>query len=174
MLNAVKSRFTSGKTTLKLFLILSMFVLAGTRLYSQDDMTPPKPVDNKVLEGMVGDWSGESEMMGMKYQEDAKIYWTLNHQYLIMETKDISKDNKSIVYNGMGIVGVSKDNSVKMWWFDDWGADASAIGTGTFSENSFHVNSTNPMYTDDRTFELKDGNIVCNWTSTMKGKTARI
>jgi hypothetical protein len=29
------------------------------------------------------------------------------------------------------------------------------------------------MYTDDRTFELKDGNIVCNWTSTMKGKDGK-
>jgi len=161
------------KSTFKLFIILAAFIFAGSKLMAQDDMTPPKPVDNKILEGMVGDWTGESEMMGMKYTEEAKIYWTLNHQYLIMETKYISKDNSSIVYNGMGIVGVSKDNSIKMWWFDDWGADASANGTGTFGNNSFHVLSSNPMYTDDRTFELKDGNIVCNWSSTMKDKDGK-
>jgi hypothetical protein len=122
---------------------------------------------------MVGDWSGESEMMGMKYQEDAKIYWTLNHQYLIMETKDISKDNPNMTYGGMGVVGVSKDGSPKMWWFDDWGADASASGAGTFTDNSMHIKSANPMYTDDRTFELKDGTIVCNWSSTMKDKDGK-
>ena len=82
------------KLTIKFFLTLVLFTFAFAKVHAQDDMTPPKPVDNKVLEGMVGDWSGESEMMGMKYQEDAKIYWTLNHQYLIMETKDISKDKK--------------------------------------------------------------------------------
>ncbi len=160
-------------TSIKIFLACTIIILAGSRLYSQDDMAPPKPVDNKVLEGMIGEWSGESDMMGMKFQEDVKIYWTLNHQYVIMETKDVSKDNPKMAYGGMGIVGVSKDGSAKMWWFDDWGADASVSGSGTFTDNSVSIKSINPMYTDDRTFELKDGGMVCTWTSTMKDKEGK-
>jgi len=161
------------KNLFKLTLAMIILVFAGTKLFSQDDMTPPKPLDNKVLEGMVGEWTGESDMMGMKYTENVKAYWILNHQFVVMETNDISKDNPNMNYHGMGIVGVDKDGNAKMWWYDDWGADMMATGTGKFSENSLTVNSTNPMYKDDRTFELKDGGMVCSWTSTMMGKDGK-
>jgi len=157
------------RTTLKLSLA-AIFIISAIKIYAQDDMMSPKPVDNKVLEGMIGEWTGEADMMGMKYQEDVKNYWTLNHQYMIMEVKDISKDNPKMTYGGMGIIGVDKDGNAKMWWFDDGGAEMMATGSGTFTENKLSVKSTNPKYTDERSFELKDGNIICIWESSMRGK----
>jgi hypothetical protein len=173
MLNAVKSRLLSGRNSFKLFLTFLILGIAIGKAYSQDNMMPPKPVDNKVYDAMVGNWSGESDMMGMKMTEDLKIYWTLNHQFIIAELKAQAKDNANMTYSGMGVYGVDNSGNAKMWWFDDWGADAMATGTGTFSDMKLSSKSSNPMYTDERTFELKDGNMVSNWTSTMMGKDGK-
>ena len=158
---------------LKILFTLAIFTLIGVRVNAQDDMTPPKPVENKTLDAMIGNWAGEADMMGMKFNEEVKAYWSLNHQYVIMETKDVVKDNPNMTYGGMMILGFDKSGNVKVWWFDDWGADAMATGTGSTVENKLTMNSTNPMYTDDRTFEMKDGNLVCSWSSSMMGKDAK-
>lgn len=161
------------RTSIKIFLTLFVLTAVSAKIYTQDDMMMPKPLDNKIYDAMTGEWTGESEMMGMKYQEDMKIYWTLNHQFIIMEIKDVAKDNPKMTYDGIGIFGVDKNGNAKMWWFDDWGTDAMATGSGTFEGNTLKAKSTNPTYTDERTFEIQDGNLVSNWTSTMQGNDGK-
>ncbi len=156
-----------------IFLITTMFFITSLKLYSQDEMAPPKPVENKVLDAMVGEWAGESDMMGMKFNEEAKIYWNMNHQYIFMETKDVAKDNPKMAYGGFLIIGFDKGGNAKTWWFDDWGADMMATDTCTFGDMKLTMNSTNPMYKDDRSFEMKDGNMVCSWTSSMQDKNGK-
>lgn len=161
------------KNILKLFLTLIIFVFAFAKVYAQDDMSPPKPIDNKVYDAMVGEWTGESDMMGMKMTESLKIYWNLNHQFLFTELKMVGKDNSGIKYSGIGIFGIDKSGNAKTWWFDDWGAEAMATGSGTFGDMKLTMQSTNPMYTEERSFEMKDGAMTSSWNSTMKGKDGK-
>lgn len=161
-----------NKLTLFVFTTLILTAL-GFRTYSQDEMMPPKPVDNKVYEAMVGDWTGESDMMGMKFNDEVKNYWSMNHQYIIMEVNQVSKDNPNMKYSGMGIMGIDKDGNPVMWWFDDWGASAMMSGSGTFDGMKCHMISTNAMGKDDRTVSFKEGNMVMSWVETMKGKDGK-
>jgi hypothetical protein len=160
-------------TKFKILLAFLFVISAATKFYAQDDMMMPKPIENQVFDAMVGDWTGESDMMGMKMTENMKVYWTLNHQFIVMEMNAFSKDNDKMDYSGMGIYGVDKDGNAKMWWFDDWGVDAIATGSGTFEGMMLKAKSSNTMYTEERTFEIKDGSIVSNWTSTMMGKDGK-
>jgi hypothetical protein len=159
----------------QIFFIITLifFAVISLKTYSQDDMAPPKPVDNKVMDAMVGDWTGESTMMGMKFTDDMKSYWAMNHQYIIMESAMTSKDNPKTKYSGMGILGLDKDGNPVMWWFDDWGASAMMSGSGTFDGMKCHMISTNAMGKDDRTISFKEGNLVMNWEETMKAKDGK-
>ena len=151
-------------------LLFSVFVLLlfiSFKSFAQDEMTPPKPVENKVYDAMVGDWVGESMMMGMKMKMEVSVHWDLNHQFLFFNLTSTSTDDPKMAYKGLGIYGVDKNGNAVAWWFDDWGADAVATGTGTFGDNSLHVISSNPNYKDDRTFEMKGGEIVMSASMTM-------
>ena len=147
-----------------LFVILLFICFTGSKLFSQD-MTPPKPVDNKVYESMVGVWTGENSMMGMKMNETVTVKWGLNHQFVIFDYKATSKDNAAMSYNGLGIYGVDANGNALGWWFDDWGATSMATGSGTFSENKLEMNSSNAMFKENRVFEVKGNDM----TMTAKG-----
>lgn len=152
-----------------IFLFLFLFVtFAGVK--AQDDMmTPPPPVENKVLDAMVGNWAGTSDMMGMKMNETVNCYWDLNHQFLIMKLESVSEDNPSQKYTGMGIYGVDANGNLKAWWFDDWGSEGTMNGTGTFDGMTMHMTGSNAMYSDDRHFKFNDaGQMIMTWTGTMK------
>src|SRR5437667_9136148 len=101
-------------------IVLVFFASISLKSFAQG-MTPPKPVENKVLDAMAGEWTGVSEMMGMKYNDNLKFYWNLNHQFMFLETKAVGKDNPSMTYSGLAIIGVNPDGAAKVWWFDDWG-----------------------------------------------------
>jgi len=131
------------------------------------DNTPPKAVENKVYDGMVGSWQGTSEMMGKKMREVMKARWALNHQYLIVEVKATGVDEPKMKYEGMGVFGVDKDGKAKTFWFDNWGADAASTGTGTFSDNKLELNDSNPMFKEVRTFEIKDRELLMHAKGTM-------
>src|ERR1700730_6544997 len=73
----LKSLFISGVAASGL--MVSMHAFCAT------DMTPPKPIDNKVYDAMVGTWEGDSTMMGTKMHDVIKISWGLGHQFLIMQ-----------------------------------------------------------------------------------------
>lgn len=62
----------------------------------------PKPLENKVFDGMVGTWKADSNAMGVKMHETMKIRWSVNHQFLIVEIKAHSDDKKNN-YEGIGV-----------------------------------------------------------------------
>ncbi len=152
------------KLLVTVFVLLSFFSLKS---FSQDEMIPPKPVENKVYEAMCGDWVGESTMMGMKMKQEVNIHWDLNHQFVFMNLTTTSIDNPKMTYHGFGIYGVDKNGKAVAWWFDDWGSEMAGTGTGTFGENKVNVITTNPSYKDDRTFEVKGDEIVMSAAMTM-------
>ncbi len=151
--------------------IFVCFILAGTllsaKLYSQD-MAPPKPLDNKVYEAMTGNWSGDSQMMGMMMHQEVKTYWAMNHQYIIMELVSTAKDNPAIKYTGTGVYGVDASGNAKVWWFDDWGATAMSTGSGTFTDNTLTVTDGNDMFKETRIFNVKGSQIVMSAKGSMK------
>lgn len=153
----------------KLFIYLFVLgcILSG-RIYAQDNMTPPKPLDNKVYEAMTGSWTSDDPMMGMSMHQEVNIHWALNHQYIIMEMTATGKDNPGVKYNGMGIFGVDEKGNPKSWWFDDWGASAMSSGGGTFGNNMFTINDANAMFSETRSFEIKDGKILMKAKGSMK------
>lgn len=146
---------------------------AGTTNNTQEAaMTPPKPTENKVYDALVGTWQGTSEMMGKKMHEVMKARWALNHQYLILEVKGTSVDHPKMKYEGMGIFGIDKDGKAKTFWFDNWGADAAATGTGTFSDNKLELTDSNAKFKETRTLEVKGKELVMHakGTSSWEGK----
>jgi hypothetical protein len=151
--------------------LLTIFVvllcLTGIRIFAQDNMAPPKPLDNKVYESMVGDWTGESDMMGIKMIQNVSIHWALNHQYIIMDLKAVGKDNPKIIYGGMGVFGVDEKGNVKAWWFDDWGAGAMSSGSGTFGDNKIEVTDGNDMFKETRTFAVNGNEMTMSAKGTM-------
>jgi hypothetical protein len=146
--------------------VLILFVGISLKCFAQG-MTPPKPAENKVLDAMAGEWTGVSEMMGMKFNDNLKFYWNLNHQFMFMEMKGVGKDNPAMTYSGLAIIGVNLDGSAKVWWFDDWGTMGTASGTGTFGDMKFSANTSNEMYKDNHMFEVNGNELTLTWNSTM-------
>jgi hypothetical protein len=133
---------------------------AQTQNHSQDkqdkmDITQPKPVENKLLDSMVGTWVSENNMLGGKTESELKVRWAVNHQYLIMHLEAKGVDNSNLKYEGLGILGLSGKGNVKAWWFDSWGADAVNTGTGKFNGNSLVLNNSGEMFSENRTIEVK-------------------
>lgn len=139
---------------------------------SDNDRTPPKPVENKVYDAMVGTWQGDSDMMGKKMHEVMKAHWALNHQYLIVEVKATGITDPKMKYEGMGLFGVDSHGKAKTFWFDNWGADAASTGTGEFTDNGLQMEDSNPMFKETRTFEVKGNHLIMHakGTATWGGK----
>lgn len=154
------------KKSLIFAFIISIVYCAN--IFAQDMFMPPKPIDNKVMESMIGSWEGESDMMGMKMKDNVKIYWGLSKHFMIMEVTSTSPDGKGMNYNGIAIYGLDKDGNIKAWWFDDWGAEGIMNGTGKFDGNKMNVVSKNEMYSDDRTTEVNGDEMTMNAISTWK------
>jgi hypothetical protein len=150
-------------------LLISVFILLSFLSLNSftQEMGPPKPVDNKVFDAMCGEWTGVSDMMGAKMKEEMKIYWNLNHQFIFMELTSTGIDNPNMTYRGLGIYGVNKDGKAVTWWFDDWGAEGVATGTGTFEENKLNTSSSNPMYKENRVIEIMGEEIIMTADMTM-------
>lgn len=106
------------KLALRLLLVTSLCCCFSVYAKENNSMMPPKPIDNKVFESLVGTWRGQNDMMGTKMEDRLKVSWSLNHQFLIMELQSKSLDNPSIHYEGLGVFGVDQDGHVKTWWFD--------------------------------------------------------
>ena len=156
------------KITKLLFPLLFLLVFFSLKSFAQDDMAPPKPLDNKVYESMVGQWTGESDMMGMKMKQDVNIHWDLGHQYIFMELKAVGTTDPNTTYSGFGIFGVDKDGKSKGWWFDNWGASAMSSGEGTFESNKLIFNDGNSMFSETRTFEVNGNEMTMSAKGTMK------
>lgn len=153
------------KSVIKLS-VLVFFILCAMRSFAQD-MTPPKPAENKVLDAMIGTWTGEGDMMGMKFDETMNFSWNLNHQFVFLNLKSVVKDNPAMTYGGLAIIGVNPDGTAKVWWFDDWGTGGTGSGTGTFGDMKLTSNTSNEMYKDTHTFEVVGDELTMTWESVM-------
>ncbi|RPI18630.1 MAG: hypothetical protein EHM58_04805 [Ignavibacteriae bacterium] len=149
-------------------LLISFFLLSffSVNLFSQDQFQPPKPLEIKVYDAMVGEWEGVSDMMGMKSNDKLKIYWTLNKQFLVMEMKSVGVDNPKNVFNAICYYSVDKDGKSVSWWFDDWGTEMAMSGTGVISDNKFTILSSNSMMKDDRTVEVNGSEMTVSGVTT--------
>lgn len=149
------------------FIFVMLFIVNA---YSQDEnvaMTPPPPVNSKVYEAMNGDWTAESTMMGIPMMMNLKIYWDLNHQFLILDLRATGKEDANQTYQGKGLFGVDGQGNAKTWWFDSWGAEGVSIGSGAFSDNKLTINGGNAMYTETRSFLINGTDMVMSAKGTM-------
>ena len=135
-------------------------------------MTPPKALENKVYDSMVGTWETNSEMGGKKVHNVLKVRWGLNHQFLIVELKSTGLDNPKIQYEGLGLFGVDAQGKAKTFWFDSWGADDMSNGVGTFGDNKLDMSYSNAMFKETRNFEIKGKEMITHakGTITANGK----
>ncbi|MBA2654808.1 MAG: hypothetical protein H0U71_07050 [Gammaproteobacteria bacterium] len=137
--------------------------------YAKDEaaMMPPKPVENAVLESMVGTWQGQSNMMGTKMNDTIKIYWALNHQFLVTELKAVAVDNANNTYEGMGMYGIDKEGKVKIWWFDSWGAPTVTTGKGVTQNNELIINDSNSRFNEVRSFKVNGNEMTMHAKGSM-------
>jgi len=161
---------------LKLLLISLLFCNVALANEPQnntnDSRTPPKPVENKVYDAMVGTWEGDTDMMGKKMHDVLKIRWGLNHQFIIMELKATSKNNPKMTYEGLGIFGLDAEGKPKTFWFDSWGANSVSTGAGEFSDNRLEIKDSNPKFSEVRTLDIKGKEMIMHakGTATWEGK----
>lgn len=154
------------------FLVITLLSFSAFAKDNSSNMTPPKPLENATLNSMVGNWQGEGNMFGMKMRDNVKIYWSLNHQFIMMELHSQGVDNPNIRYDGLGIFGADEKGNVKSWWFDNWGANSVATGTGSTHRNKLVIQDSNAMFKETRSFVIEDSEMKMHakGTMTMNGK----
>jgi hypothetical protein len=130
-------------------------------------MQPPKPLENKVFDAMVGTWQGKSNMNGKEMQELVKMHWALNHQFLVMEVKATGIDDPKMKYEGMGMFGIDAQGKAKTYWFDGWGVDHVSTGSGVFSDNKLDLTDGNANFKETRSFEINGRKMVMHAKGTM-------
>lgn len=135
-------------------------------------MQMPAPVVNKVYDAMVGNWQGESDMMGNKVHKNLKVHWGLNHQFLLLDVKSSNPKDPKMKYDGMGVFTVDADGKAKTFWFDSFGVNSISTGSGTFSDNKLEMTSSNTQMKGTYTFEFKGKDLVMNakGTEMVNGK----
>jgi hypothetical protein len=148
--------------TLFLLIIASVFSI---NLHAQGSL--PKPLDMSFFNLIQGSWSGQSDMMGTKMNEELVCRMDFNKQYLIVNLTASSED-KAHAYTGMGIYGSDAEGNVKSWWFDEWGVNNVSMGTGKIDGMKMTIDAKSDKYTMDRSIELTGGNLVMKWTTTFK------
>jgi len=151
---------------------LLLTMLVSVNILSQDSFQPPKPLENKVYEAMIGTWEGESMMMGTPTREETTIEWILNKQFIRMHVKGYNKQTNVMTYEGIGLFGVDAKGDAMGWWFDNWGASAMATGTGIFKDNMLEIKDGNAMFKETRTFETKGNELImkAKGVYTMNGQ----
>ncbi|MEO8665572.1 MAG: hypothetical protein ABI462_08740 [Ignavibacteria bacterium] len=134
---------------------------------SKAQMAPPAPVENKVYDTMVGEWTADAVMMGMPFIDNLKIVWDLNHQFIVLDLMATGKANTSMTYQGKGIYGVDDKGNSKDWWFDTWGASMVSTGTGFFDGDVLTITEGNDMYKASRTFTVDGNQMTMHAKGTM-------
>lgn len=159
--------------SLSIFLLSFCSIALSLNAQADSYNNPPKPLDNKVFDAMVGKWEGDSTMMGTKMHDELKVKWDLNHQFIVMELKAKSAAKPEVKFDGMGIFGIDANGNAKTWWFDNWGADSVSTGSGTFGDNILTLTDSNSMLHETRTFEVKGDEMTMHAKGSMtnQGKT---
>ena len=152
-----------------LFLLIITFV--ALNLHAQGSL--PKPLDLTFLNLIQGSWTGQSDMLGVKMNEEIVCRLDYNKQYLIINLTAASED-KTHTYSGMGVYGSDAEGNVKSWWFDEWGLNTVSMGTGKIDAMKMTIEAKSEAYTMDRSLELTGGNLIMKWTTTFKDKDGQM
>ncbi len=155
---------------LKTLFFLTTILLLSIKLQAQD--SPPKPLDISFLNLIEGVWTGQSEMLGAKMNEEIVCRLEHNKQFLTINLIAISED-KAHTYTGQGVYGADAAGNVTSWWFDDWGIGSVSSGTGRIDAMTLTLASKSPNGTSNRTMELTGGKLVMKWTSTWKNSDGK-
>lgn len=148
-----------------LFLLVIITLTSSISLHAQSSR--PKPLDISFLNLIEGSWTGQSDMMGIKMNEQLVCRMDFNKQYLVINLTAASEDNTH-TYSGMGVYGSDADGNVKSWWFDEWGVGNVSTGSGKIDAMKMTIDATSANNTMNRTIELTGGNLVMKWMSTFK------
>ncbi|MEO8666717.1 MAG: hypothetical protein ABI462_14585 [Ignavibacteria bacterium] len=146
---------------LKAISFIFIFSISIT-ITSNAQMNIPAALENKVLDSMVGEWVADSEMMGMPFIQNVKIYWGLNHQFLIVETQATAKDNTSISFERKDIIGIDDKGNAKTWKFDSWGAGSVSTGTGFFDGDVVTITEGNDVFKQTTVATVNGNEMVIN------------
>ena len=147
----------------KIFLYI-FFVFLFHNIKAQN---PPKPIDLPFFNLIEGTWTAQSDMMGMKMNEELTCAMSLNKQFLVMNLTAGSED-KTHTYTGMGVFGCDDKGNVTSWWFDHWGVTGTSSGTGKIDGLKMITDDKSVNYTTNRTLELTGGQLVMKFSRTVK------
>jgi hypothetical protein len=156
---------TLFKTLFLLIITIIITLTSSITLHAQGSR--PQPLDMSFLNLIEGSWTGQSDMMGTKMNEQLVCTMNFNKQYLVINLTAASEDNAH-TYSGMGVYGSDADGNVKSWWFDEWGVGNVSMGSGKIDAMKMTLESASTNSTMNRTIELTGGNLVMKWTSTFK------
>ncbi|MEO6696311.1 MAG: hypothetical protein ABIY50_07465 [Ignavibacteria bacterium] len=147
--------------------ILTLIFTVKARSQDEDAMMPPPAVFNEVYDAMDGNWTSESSMRGIPMKMDLKVYWDLNHQFLVLDLRSVGREDASMTYQGKGLFGVDEKGNPKTWWFDSWGANSVSLGSGVFNDNKLIVTGGNAMVNETRSFLVSGNEMVMNGKGTV-------
>ncbi|HET6205106.1 MAG TPA: DUF1579 family protein [Planctomycetota bacterium] len=91
---------------------------------SLQDMKPPAPIQDKLLDSFVGTWTVKSTFMGQPFEGTAKYEWVLGHQFL--KGTEANK-GPGWTYEGEGFWRV-EGGEYTSWWFDNMGGAGTMKG----------------------------------------------
>jgi hypothetical protein len=152
-----------------IFSVLFLSLLLPAGILAQD-MQPPAPINNKVLEESIGNWiSDEYEMMGMKWNEEMNVSWALNKQFIVVNSKSVS--DKGMVYESVGYMTLDSDNNVKVYFFDNWGYEGISEFNGKMTGNVCTMEGGNKWMKSKGKMTFESGTMTNEINFTMRDLT---
>jgi len=145
-----------------LIIVLTLGALPATV-----DAERGKPLNDPLLDKLVGDWSLERKFgSGRLAHNTVHVEWVLQHQFLQLHYRDVATPP---MYEAIILIGY--DQNAKRYvchWTDNFGADGSADGFAARDEGSNAIEFKFAPQTGDLTnrfaFDPKTG----IWTSTIR------
>ena len=122
----------------KFSLLFLIFIFIMTiSVFAQEEengmqMTPPPPLNDELMNWMVGEWEGYS-ISEMGKSKDKLIYkMDFGGQFLIMH---YAAEREGSVMTGMGMITHTDDGKYAGYWIDSWRTMSEGIGNrqGDFS-----------------------------------------
>jgi hypothetical protein len=88
------------------------------------------------------------------------------------ERQEIKNSNNK--YEGLGLFGVASKDKIKSWWFDSWGPNTVATGTGTTDNQKLTMNSSNQAFSEERTFEPQGDQLIMHSKGSVEQNGKKI
>lgn len=135
---------------------------------SQEQYTPPKPLDNAMMKYLVGEWEGSMESPMGTSAEFLRYWIGLDGQFLFMEGASKAGNMK---YSGIGAMTISPNTgNVMGYWIDNF--RGMYHGDGKIEGNKCAMEWTGTMGRSKRIIEKIDENKL-SITVIMDGPDGR-